>query len=62
MLFNIKNTLTLAYIYDKLIIKPKTLAEYKHYNNLIESGLLAYKGFNELWLTEKGLKYYHENK
>ena len=62
LLFNTLNTLQLAYIYDRLIVKPKTLKEFNHYNDLIELGLLEYKGFNYLSLTEKGIKYYWENK
>lgn len=62
MLFNVLNTIELTYIYDKLIVKPKTLQEFNHYNDLIELGLLEYKGFNYLSLTEKGIKYYWENK
>jgi len=59
MILNINNLVQLAYIYDKLIIKPTTKQQVSQLNKMLDLGLLEYKGNNEFWLSKKGLDYYH---
>jgi hypothetical protein len=57
--FSINGLIQLAYIYDKIIIKPKTKQQVEQFNKLLDLGLFEYKGNNEFWLTKKGLDYYY---